>query len=60
MANAVTAAGGQVGIYASASMWSTIAGSSCTFASSYPLWWPHYDKSPSFGNFAAFGGWTAP
>lgn len=25
-----------------------------------PLWYAHYDNSPSFSDFAAFGGWTAP
>lgn len=26
----------------------------------YPLWYPHYDGSPSYSDFVPFGGWTSP
>lgn len=47
------------GIYTSSSQWSPIAGGS-TALSKYPLWYPHYDSSPSFSDFKSFGGWTKP
>jgi len=51
--------GFQVGIYSSATMWSTIMGS-CTSAKEEPLWYAHYDHNPSFSDFKAFGGWSTP
>jgi len=57
----ISGAGGHsVGVYASSSMWSEIAGSSCTIGSSKPLWYAHYDNNPSFSDFQPFGGWTKP
>jgi hypothetical protein len=43
-------------------MWQTIMGSftACPQAASQQLWYAHYDNSPSFSDFAAFGGWTKP
>jgi hypothetical protein len=40
-----------VGVYASSSMWSEIAGSSCTVGSSKPLWYAHYDNNVSLSFF---------
>jgi GH25 family lysozyme M1 (1,4-beta-N-acetylmuramidase) len=48
-----------VGIYTSKSQWEPIMGTTTAF-SSLPLWYPHYDGSPSFSDFSAFGGWTKP
>lgn len=50
------------GIYASYYMWQTIMGgvNSCTSHASTPLWYAHYDNSPSFSDFKSFGGWTKP
>ena len=43
-------------------MWESIMGSaqSCTGLSGVTLWYAHYDNSPSFSDFKAFGGWTHP
>ena len=50
------------GIYASSYYWSSLFGSSYKFkyASSIPLWYPHYDNKATFSDFKAFGGWTTP
>jgi len=48
-----------LGIYTSDSQWSPITGG-WTGASSYPLWYAHYDNNPSFDDFNSFGGWTQP
>jgi hypothetical protein len=49
-------------IYASRYMWQTIFGamSGCASVASQQLWYAHYDNSPSFSDFVAFGGWTKP
>jgi hypothetical protein len=49
-------------IYASRYMWQTIMGSfsACPSVASQKLWYAHYDGSPSFSDFVAFGGWTKP
>jgi GH25 family lysozyme M1 (1,4-beta-N-acetylmuramidase) len=52
--------GKKPGIYASAYMWSTIAGDGCTVGANYPLWYAHYDDNPSFSDFSSFGGWGTP
>lgn len=49
------------GIYASASQWNAIFGStSYVYGNFLPLWYPHYDNNPSFSDFSSFGGWTTP
>jgi GH25 family lysozyme M1 (1,4-beta-N-acetylmuramidase) len=53
------AAGAKVGIYASSSQWSQLMGSNTSFKN-LPLWYAHYDASPSFSDFKSFGGWTKP
>ncbi len=55
-------AGAQVGIYSSEGEWGQTVGSDCTSFSSYPLWYAHYDDSPSFSDSWAysFGGWSSP
>jgi GH25 family lysozyme M1 (1,4-beta-N-acetylmuramidase) len=50
----------QMGVYASAYMWSSIMGDGCTVASSLPLWYAHYDDTRSFSDFTPFGGWSSP
>ncbi|CUI15047.1 glycoside hydrolase, putative [Bodo saltans] len=54
--------GVSMGVYSSTYMWSSIMGSSCTAGadSGLPLWYAHYDNSPSFGDFSSFGGWSSP
>jgi len=47
-------------VYSSASQWNPIFGSSFTGGSSVPLWYAHYDGSPSFSDFTSFGGWKTP
>lgn len=50
----------KVGIYASRFMWNSIFGGydTCQQASvNMPLWYAHYDNTPSFSDFASFGGW---
>jgi GH25 family lysozyme M1 (1,4-beta-N-acetylmuramidase) len=60
--NRVKSHGKNVGIYASRYMWQSIFGSftSCSSVGSHPLWYAHYDNSPSFSDFQSFGGWTKP
>jgi hypothetical protein len=58
--SSLKARGVNVGTYASEYEWSITVGSSCTSASSTPLWYAHYDNDPSFSDFAPFGGWTTP
>ncbi|KAL7715718.1 lysozyme [Entamoeba marina] len=50
------------GVYVSTHYWSTLFGSDYVYpyASSTPLWYPHYDNNPSFSDFVAFGGFTTP
>ncbi|KAI8081285.1 glycoside hydrolase family 25 protein [Halteromyces radiatus] len=49
------------GVYSSQSQWETVTGSTnWELDSSKPLWYAHYDNNPSFSDFTAFGGWTAP
>lgn len=60
--NRVKSHGKGVGIYSNANMWLSIFGSksACTGPGSQQLWYAHYDNSPSFSDFSAFGGWTKP
>ncbi|GAM23692.1 hypothetical protein SAMD00019534_068670 [Acytostelium subglobosum LB1] len=52
-------AGVKVGVYTSASQWEPIMGS-WDGGKALPLWYAHYDNSPSFSDFSSFGGWTKP
>jgi GH25 family lysozyme M1 (1,4-beta-N-acetylmuramidase) len=51
-----------MGVYASAYMWSSIMGDSCSVGADngLPLWYAHYDGSRSFSDFSPFGGWSYP
>lgn len=64
-------AGVPVGVYSSLHMWTlwmadASAPDACDVHPSgpagadFPLWYPHYDKNPSFSDFTPFGGWTTP
>jgi len=48
-----------LGIYTSASQWNPITGD-WKGASSYPLWYAHYNSQQNFNDFSPFGGWTHP
>lgn len=49
------------GIYSSYYQWESIFGTtSFVYGNSNKLWYAHYDNSPSFSDFSAFGGWTSP
>ena len=48
-----------VGIYSNWVQWNDIM-CGWTGASSYDLWYPHYDNWESFGDFQPFGGWYNP
>lgn len=54
--------GVSMGVYSSTYMWSSIMGSGCTAGADagLPLWYAHYDNTPSFGDFSSFGGWSTP
>ncbi|ELP88332.1 lysozyme, putative [Entamoeba invadens IP1] len=56
------AIGFKAGIYSSYYQWEDIFSLSYNWneASSYPLWYAHYDSSASFSDFKAFGGWSSP
>ena len=58
----VKSKGKGVGIYSSTFMWTSIFGnkSACPSVADSPIWYAHYDKSPSFSDFTSFGGWTKP
>ena len=60
--NAIKSHGKTPGIYSSYYQWEGIMGSAgaCTNYASLPLWYAHYDNSPSFSDFRSFGGWTKP
>eukprot|EP00005_Dracoamoeba_jomungandri_P002001 CAMPEP_0174250800 /NCGR_PEP_ID=MMETSP0439-20130205/847_1 /TAXON_ID=0 /ORGANISM="Stereomyxa ramosa, Strain Chinc5" /LENGTH=212 /DNA_ID=CAMNT_0015330963 /DNA_START=76 /DNA_END=714 /DNA_ORIENTATION=+ len=60
MVGNLTSRGAKVGIYTSYYNWESIVGLDWTGVSRYPLWYAHYDNSPSFGDFKAFGGWSKP
>ena len=47
------------GVYASAYMWGSIAGSGCTSCSGVPLWYADYDGVDSCSDFSSFGGWSS-
>jgi len=64
LASAGKSNGATIGVYSSQYEWSTVMGSAsaCTSLTSYPLWYAHYDDSPSFSDYSsyAFGGWKTP
>ena len=62
LVNAIKAHGKVPGIYSSQYMWTTIMGGryNCPSLASQQLWYAHYDNSPSFSDFASFGGWSHP
>lgn len=56
------ALGVTAGIYTNYYNWQSIVGLDWTYPASkgLPLWYAHYDYSPSFSDFTAFGGWSTP
>lgn len=46
-------------MYTSDSQWGPIMGD-YSGASSYPLWYAHYDGLPTFSDFSPFNGWSSP
>ncbi|EDR21966.1 lysozyme, putative [Entamoeba dispar SAW760] len=62
MMNQARAIGIVHGVYVSQHYWNSFFGSSYIYpyASSTPLWYPHYDHNPSFSDFSSFGGWSTP
>jgi len=54
------AKGKNIGVYTNYNNWESIVGLSWAGAASLPLWYAHYDNSPSFSDFVPFGGWTKP
>lgn len=62
--NAAVASKRDVGVYSSYYQWEDLFGLDFKLASNVtaamPMWYAHYDKSPSCGDFKAFGGWAKP
>eukprot|EP00591_Stephanopyxis_turris_P008851 CAMPEP_0195526870 /NCGR_PEP_ID=MMETSP0794_2-20130614/28179_1 /TAXON_ID=515487 /ORGANISM="Stephanopyxis turris, Strain CCMP 815" /LENGTH=212 /DNA_ID=CAMNT_0040657655 /DNA_START=54 /DNA_END=692 /DNA_ORIENTATION=+ len=54
--------GVHAGIYTNYYNWQDIVGLDWDYPhkEGLPLWYAHYDNSPSFSDFKAFGGWTSP
>lgn len=52
------------GIYGGKNSWVAIFGSASAYTypaqQGLPLWYAHYDNSPSFSDWTAYGGWSAP
>eukprot|EP01133_Synstelium_polycarpum_P004256 gene4256-4966_t len=59
MLDGASAVGAKVGVYTSESQWVPIMGD-WSGGSAYPLWYAHFDGSPSFSDFSPFGGWSQP
>mmetsp|Transcript_34407 Transcript_34407/g.52688 ORF Transcript_34407/g.52688 Transcript_34407/m.52688 type:complete len:199 (-) Transcript_34407:42-638(-) len=51
-----------LGIYSSHYNWDQIVGLDWTYPADQglPLWYAHYDNTPNFEDFKAFGGWETP
>ena len=62
MVDQCTALSVKCGVYANWNSWGQIVGKSWSYPKSkgLPVWYPHYDNSPSFADFQTFGGWSAP
>jgi len=54
------ALGQKLGVYTSYYNWQSIVGIDWAGAADLPLWYAHYDNSPSFSDFVAYGGWSKP
>jgi len=59
MVDEANARGVTIGFYSSSSQWDPITDDTSKF-SEYPIWYAHYDHSPDFDDYEAFGGWAAP
>lgn len=62
MVDECTSLGISCGVYANWNSWSEIVGRnwSYPFSRGLPVWYPHYDNTPSFSDFESFGGWAKP
>ena len=62
LTNKAESLGIKSGIYGSKYYWGEILGSSYKFefASTWKLWYAHYDNVKSFSDFESFGGWSSP
>eukprot|EP01117_Protostelium_nocturnum_P016945 TRINITY_DN67_c0_g1_i1.p1 TRINITY_DN67_c0_g1~~TRINITY_DN67_c0_g1_i1.p1 ORF type:complete len:230 (+),score=75.69 TRINITY_DN67_c0_g1_i1:53-691(+) len=60
LVSAAKANGANIGVYSSASQWNPIFGADYRGGAGLPLWYAHYDGSPSFSDFRSFGGWGKP
>jgi len=58
MVGAAMAASVSIGVYTSSTQWAPIMGT--LDASTYPLWYSHYDNMANFSDFKPFGGWNVP
>ena len=54
--------GVHAGIYTNYYNWEDIVGLDYKYPAEkgLPVWYAHYDNSPSFSDFTAFGGWSKP
>lgn len=59
MVDACASLGVRAGVYSNWNSWGEIVGSDWSYASHLPLWYPHYDKNPSYSDFQPFGGWQS-
>jgi hypothetical protein len=49
------------GVYSNRNEWSGIFGSpDFSYGANLPLWYAHYDGTPTFDDFSPFGGWGHP
>lgn len=61
MVKSCSSLGVSCGVYTNKSQWESIFGtSSYVYGNNLPLWYAHYDNSPTFSDFSAFGGWSTP
>ena len=62
LVDATLGSGTKAGVYSNWNSWATIAGTSWNYPATMglPIWYPHYDNSPSFSDFKPFGGWKTP
>lgn len=49
-----------LGIYSSASQWTSIFSAGFNAGAGYPLWYAHYDHRDNFSDFKPFAGWSKP
>ena len=60
MLDEVVKHGRKLGVYTNWREWDLVVGRDWDGASKYLLWYPYWNKDPSFKDFQKFGGWTTP